>query len=328
MIQAMLPHTVVLLQSLPSQAKFVETDDLKSTELVSIFDRSFLYGDSLYEVVRTYRKKPAFLTEHLDRLAASFRLCHFEPKLSAADQASQGWPMEKYGALMEQALDRYFKTEEGKKPGVEAYCRIIVSRGAGKIGFGRSNIIHGPTIAVIVQKLDPPGRDLFERGFHYKIVERARNSPRALPPAMKSGNYLNNLLAYLEGTEEKPAVGFPPYDDALICDLEGNLTEGTTFNVFYVKSGVLFTSPLDVGILDGITRRKTIELAQQMGIPVREVRFPKTRLYEADEVFMTSTIKEVFPVTLLDSKKIKTGKPGPLTRKLAHAFSSWIDQNV
>ena len=122
-----------------------------------------------------------------------------------------------------------------------------------------------------------------------------RNDPRALDPAMKSGNYLNSLLAYLEAAE----AGF---DDALLCNAEGNLTEGTTFNIFYVRRGIVATPPLDIGILDGITRRHVIELAAKLGIPVREVRFPHERLYEADEVFMTSSIKEVFRVARVDSK--------------------------
>jgi branched-chain amino acid aminotransferase len=126
---------------------------------------------------------------------------------------------------------------------------------------------------------------------------------------------LNSLLAFLEAADENAG-----YDDALLCNAEGHLTEGTTFNIFYVGRGIVCTPPLDIGILDGITRRKTIEVARDLGFEVREVRFPKERLYEADEVFMTSTIKEVFPVTRVDRKVIADGKPGPITVQLAEAF--------
>jgi branched-chain amino acid aminotransferase len=130
---------------------------------------------------------------------------------------------------------------------------------------------------------------------------------------MKSGNYLNSLLAYLEAAGD----GF---DDAILCNFDGHVTEGTTFNVGYIKRRCLATPPLDVGILDGITRRRLIRIAREIGLEVREVRFPKERMYEADEVFLSSTIKEAFPVTRLDQKRIGDGKPGAWTRKLQKAF--------
>ena len=134
---------------------------------------------------------------------------------------------------------------------------------------------------------------------------------------MKSGNYLNSLLAYLEAT----TAGC---DDALLCNSDGHITEGTTFNIFYARNGILATPPLDIGILDGITRREVIKMALKMDIQVREVRFPRERLLEADEVFVTSSIKEVFPVTRMGSGNskitIQSGKPGPLTLKLANGY--------
>jgi branched-subunit amino acid aminotransferase/4-amino-4-deoxychorismate lyase len=108
-----------------------------------------------------------------------------------------------------------------------------------------------------------------------------------------------------------------------MCNSDGHLTEGTTFNLFYIRRGIIATSPLEVGILDGITRRYVFEIANQLAIPYRIVRFPKERLYEADEVFLTSTIKEVFPITRLDGKKVGNGKPGPLTLKLRKEFRAF-----
>ena len=277
----------------PSQAK------------AAVFDRGFLYGDSLYEVVRTYGGRPAFVKEHLERLERSAELCHM--KLSQ--------PLELYAREMGKTIDAFRKLSgEGSS---EVYCRLIVTRGVGRIGFGLPCVETPSQYFVIAQRLDPPTAEQFAQGFHYQIAPgRLRNHPRALDPAMKSGNYLNSLLAYLEAAAEPHG-----FDDALLCNADGHLTEGTTFNLFYARRGIVATPPLDIGILDGITRRETIKLAEGLGIEVREIRFPKDRLYEADEVFMTSTIKEVFPVTRLDGRKIAGGKPGPITRKLAKAFT-------
>jgi branched-chain amino acid aminotransferase len=271
----------------------------------AVFDRGFLYGDSLYEVVRTYGGRPAFMAEHLERLGKSAELCRMTLSQS----------LDQYRREMEKTTEAFRKLPG--ESASEVYCRLIVTRGIGRIGFG-TNCVETPSqYYVIAQKLDPPTAEQFEKGFHYQVAQRLRNDRRALDPAMKSGNYLNSLLAFIEaaGTSGRD------YDDALLCNADGHLTEGTTFNIFYVNRGIVATPPLDVGILDGITRRETLRLARELGIETREVRFPKERMYEADEVFMTSTIKEVFPVTRLDGRKIAGGKPGPVTRKLARAFT-------
>lgn len=273
-----------------------------------VFDRSFLYGDSIYEVARTYDGRFLHLEEHLIRLFKSASLCRM--KLSQS--------ISTYQAECEKTLKAFLSIPGNQK--LEAYCRIVVSRGTGKIGFGEENLLTPTQFVIIVQPLTSPTSAQFEKGYRYQIAsDRIRNHPHALDPAMKSGNYLNSLLAYLESTK----AGF---DDALLCDGQGFVTEGTTFNVFYIRRGIIATAPLDIGILDGITRRHAITVAKKLGIEVREVRYPKERLYEADEVFMTSTIKEVFPVTNLDGKKVANGKPGPITRKLAEAFSADVQK--
>lgn len=271
----------------------------------SVFDRGFLYGDSLYEVMRSYHGKFFMLDEHMKRLETSARLCKMK-----LDQNLDHYKNEIYRTL------HAFK----KIPGLEkseAYCRIIVTRGVGKIGFGL-NCVQTPTqYFIIVQPIEPPTEQEYQKGAALQVATRIRNDSRALDPAMKSGNYLNSLLAYLEATE----AGF---NDALLCNGEGHLTEGTTFNIFYVRRGIIATPPLDVGILDGITRRFVIDVARENSVPVREVRFPPERLYDADEVFLTSTIREVFPVTRVNKKIIGDGKPGPITLKLQKAYRASI----
>ncbi len=268
---------------------------------VSVFDRSYLYGDSLYEVVRTYKGRFLYMEDHLMRLAKSAELCRMPLSQS----------LSKYRDECEKTLAA-FRALPGMEP-VEAYCRIVVSRGTGKIGFGTENVFTPTNYAVIVQPLNPPPPEQWEEGYRYKIVDRIRNDKRAQDPAAKTGNYQNSLLAYLEGTAE----GF---DDALLLDSQGFMTEGTTFNLFYVRRGIIATAPFSSGILDGITRKHVIAIAREFGYEVREVLYPKERLFEADEVFMTSTIKEVFPVVQIDDRKIANGSPGKVTRELKRLF--------
>ncbi|MGZ3698041.1 MAG: aminotransferase class IV [Bdellovibrionota bacterium] len=275
---------------------------------VSAFDRSYLYGDSLYEVVRTYGGQFFLLEEHLARLQKSAALCRMRLAQSSDDYRRE--ILRTYEAF----------TKLPGQAGRDAYMRIVVSRGVGKIGFGLKDL--SPTqFTIYVQPVDPVSTELFEKGYCLQISPRLRNHPQALDPAMKSGNYLNSLLAYLEATENG-------YNDALLCNADGHLTEGTTFNIFYVRRGIIATPPLDIGILDGITRREVLAVAAQLGIEAREVRFPRERLWEADEVFLSSSVREVLPVTQVDGRKIAGGKPGPLTRKLAAEYRRIIESRA
>jgi len=276
---------------------------------VSVFDRSFLYGDSLYEVVRTYHGKPFRLKEHLIRMEKSAALCQMRLTQS----------IEEYERHMLEGIEA-FRAQPGKEND-DVYVRIIVSRGSGKIGFGLSNVETDSVYAIIVEPISMFPNKPMDVGMKLQISKRIRNSPKALDPAMKSGNYLNSLLAYLTAADDG-------YDDALMVDQEGFMTEGTTFNIFYVNRGIVATPPLDVGILDGVTRRAIINLCIEEGIPCREVRFPKEYLYQADEVFASSSLKEVLPVVDLDGKKINGGKIGPITLKLKAAFDSLVKNEL
>jgi branched-chain amino acid aminotransferase len=285
--------------------EFLDPADAK----VSVFDRSFLYGDSLYEVVRTYQGKPFRLKEHLVRMEKSAKLCQMRFSQNSAE----------YEREMLRSIEAY-RAQPGKQD-EDVYVRIVVSRGSGKIGFGLGNLETPTLYAIIVEPISMFPNKPFEKGTKLQISERIRNHPKALDPAMKSGNYLNSLLAYLSAAEAG-------YDDALMVDQQGFMTEGTTFNLFYVNRGIVATAPLDVGILDGVTRRAILNLCIEQGLPCREVRFPKEYLYEADEVFVSSSLKEVLPVLDLDGKKIGNGKAGPVTRKLRNAFDDLVRREL
>lgn len=276
---------------------------------VSVFDRSFLFGDSLYEVVRTYQGKPFRLREHLDRMKQSAALCQM--KLSQS--------LEEYHREISRSIDAY-RAQPGRAQ-EDVYVRIVVSRGSGKIGFSLQNLETPTLYVILVEPISLFPNKPFEAGTKLQVSGRIRNHPKALDPAMKSGNYLNSLLAYLSAAEE----GF---DDALMVDQQGFLTEGTTYNLFYVNRGIVATSPLDVGILDGVTRRAVINLCIELGIPCREVRYPKEYLLGADEVFVTSSLKEVLPVLDIDRKKINKGRPGPVTARLHEAFQSLVRREL
>lgn len=286
-----------------------------SEAVVSVFDRGYLYGDSLYEVMRSYGKSIFGLEEHLIRLERSAELCGMK-----LNQSREALRSEIQRTLMA------FHEVPGQET-TDAYCRLILSRGVGKIGFGLPCVLTPSQYVILVQPLELPTEHQLARGLKLKISSRLRNDRRALDPAMKSGNYLNNLLAYLEVAAEN-------YDDALLCNTDGHVTEGTTFNIFYYRRGILATPPLDIGILEGITRRLVLKMARDMEIPVREVRFPPERLHEADEVFITSTIKDVFPVTQVDQHligsrtrstgKVTPGKPGPMTLRLRESFQQLV----
>jgi branched-chain amino acid aminotransferase len=276
---------------------------------VSVFDRSFLYGDSLYEVVRTYEGKPFRLKEHLARMQKSAALCQMRFSQTSAE----------YEREILKCISA-FRAQKGREK-EDVYVRIIVSRGVGKIGFGLSSIETPTQYTIIIEPISMYPNKAFAVGAKLQISKRIRNHPKALDPAMKSGNYLNSLLAYLTAAE----AGF---DDALMLDNQGFLTEGTTYNLFYVNRGIVGTAPIDVGILDGVTRRAVINLCIEMNIPCREVRFPKEYLFQADEVFISSSLKEVMPVLNLDGKKISSGKPGPITNKLRDAFKDLVKSEL
>lgn len=288
---------------------------------IRALDRGYLYGDSLYEVARTYGGRIFGLDEHLDRLEKSAALMRMKLTVSRAEFALQ----------ISRTHDAFRRTRSD-----EAYIRLIVSRGAGRIGFGHETIETPTLYSVVVMPLTPPSATQLAHGLHLQVAERLRNDRRALDPAAKTGNYLNSLLAYLEARPDGIDLAELP-DDALLLDSDGFLTEGTTFNIFYVKRRIVVTPPLDSGILEGITRKHILRMARELGLETREVRFPPSRLFEADEVFLTSTIKEAFPITRLSmagrpaqavGAASHRGKPGPITLQLRERFHTWAKKEA
>jgi branched-chain amino acid aminotransferase len=266
---------------------------------VPVLDRGFLYGDSIYEVVRTAGGRPVDLGPHLDRLERSAARIGLELPPRATIE----------GAFGETLAAAY--ADGGR--GDEAYVRVIVTRGGGEIGLD-PRLADKPRLVVIATKLATPKPELYERGCHVRVVSVERNSVRALDPAIKSGNYLNNILA-LDQARRGQAY------EAIMCDARGRVTEGSTSNLWCVRGGVALT-PAGEGILPGITRWRLLGLAREAGIAAEEADLYPTDLHAADELFLTSSIRGVLPIGRLDDRDLPVG---PVTRRLQALYEAFLE---
>ena len=266
---------------------------------ISVFDRGFLYGDSVYEVMRTYAGELFAKPRHLDRLWRS------------AERLEITLPDRKW--LREQ-IDRTIAAAGNP----ESYCRVIVTRGSGPLTLDPTQAID-PLCVILVQPFQPVPDWMYQKGIRATIAEVRRNLRSALDPAIKSGNYLNSVLAMGEARR----AGF---DDALLLDVNGRVTEATSSNVFVVQAGRLCTPALETGLLEGVTRGLILELARQHGIAYSECELRPADLYSADEVLITSTLKEIMPVVQVDDRRIGAGDPGPMVQRLRKLFQTLANQ--
>jgi branched-chain amino acid aminotransferase len=263
---------------------------------VSVLDRGFLYGDSVFEAFRTYRGVPLFLPEHLERLAAS---C-----------AAVAMPFPPAREIADATLATIAAAEAADPAHGDSYVRVIVSRGEGEIGLDPALAEgSGPRLVVLVMTAKLPSRELYAEGAKLEIVGSRRSPRHAMDPKVKSSNYLNNVLALAEARKTGAY-------EAVMLDREGRILEGSTSNVFLARGGTLITPALEVGILEGITRRHVLELARVAGITVTEARPLPEDLETADEAFITSSIRGVLPMTRVGEHILSGGRPGPLTRRV------------
>jgi branched-chain amino acid aminotransferase len=203
----------------------------------------------------------------------------------------------------------------------ESRVRVILTRGEGKLDLDPASASN-TRMVVMVFPLGPPTPEMFANGVAVCVVSVARNSPRAIDPAVKSGNYLNNVLALGEARRRINAY------EAILCGVDGTIAEGSTSNVFTVVGGEVRTPPPDVGILDGITRAKVIDLCRGAEIAFVERRISPDELRAADEVFITCATRGVLPVTTIDERPVGNGKPGPITRKLMALYDELARKGV
>jgi branched-chain amino acid aminotransferase len=270
--------------------KFVPQEDAK----ISVFDHGLLYGDGVFEGLRSYRGKVFRIEEHIRRLYESAKAIWLEIPMSP-DQMSDA---------VNEAV-RINKIDDG-------YVRLVVTRGAGTLGLD-PNRCSNPQVIIIADTISLYPKELYEKGLEIITVSVQRNHPAALSPRIKSLNYLNNILAKIEGMQAGCI-------EALMLNHKGEVAECTGDNVFLVRQGMLQTPPLEAGILEGVTRDAVIEVARVAGIEVRELPMTKHDVYIADECFLTGTAAEIVPVVRVDNRVIGTGKPGPMTRDLEKRF--------
>lgn len=265
---------------------------------IPVLDHGFLFGDSVYDVIRSANRRPFMMAEHLERLRASGALIYLELPWSDADIAGR------IAMLQEKLGD------------ADAYFRIVATRGPGPLSLVPTGCDE-PGLYIIARDLMIYPEVLYTEGCSVRIVSRQRNSQQALDPRAKTGNYLNNMLGLVEAQRDGA-------DDALFLNAEGDLTEATTSNLWVVEGQRIVTPPLGAGLLAGITRDWLFATSET----VLEETVSRERLLGADEVFLTGTVKGVMPVTRVDGQPVGgAGAPGWVTRRVADRYDAVLEAN-
>lgn len=270
--------------------KYVDSSDAK----VSVFDHGLLYGDGIFEGIRIYGGNVFRLDEHLERLELSARAIMLTIPQSRAELAE---------AVCETC--RRNQLQDG-------YIRLVVTRGVGDLGLAPWSCSN-PTTFIIASKISLYPQEYYDNGLSIVTVPTRRISPDALPPTVKSLNYLNNILAKIEAKQAGAL-------EAIMLNAQGYVAECTADNIFVVSKGEIITPASTAGALKGITRGTIFDVAKAIGVPMREANLTRYDVWCADECFLTGTGAEVIPVVKLDGRVIGTGKPGPVTAKVLTGF--------
>jgi branched-chain amino acid aminotransferase len=288
---------------------------------VSVFDRGFLYGDSVYEVVRTYGGAPFELDRHLRRLARSAERLALtlpwdlartrEETLRTLQAARGGGPSTPSGGDPADPAAAPWNAGEHS-------ARIVMTRGAGDLGLDPALAVN-PRAFVVATPLRAPPLDAYRRGVAVRVVGVRHDAPEAVDTQAKTGAHLANVLAVHEARRAGA-------HEALLLDRDGFVTEGASSNVFAVRGGRIETPPLSAGILEGVTRALVLELAAEAGLALRETPLRPADLAEAEELFITSTAREVLPATTLDGRPVGSGAVGEVTTRLHRLFRARADR--
>jgi branched-chain amino acid aminotransferase len=271
--------------------------------VIPVYDHGFLYGEGVYETVRTYNKVPFLLDQHNRRLRASAQRLRLDVPFD--DSAIAGWIDDTMAAAGELG---------------EAYIRILLTRGVGELTYDVAATPR-PSLVIIVKPLDEAPARVEADGIKLSLVPILRNHPGSVNPIIKSNNLLNNAIAMQEANRDAA-------EEALMCNYRGELSECSQSNFFMVRDGVVLTPPSAAGLLEGITRAFLFELGRQEGIDVREATLHPHDLDSASEAFITSTTRELSPVARIGDRTIGSGKPGPVTLRLLKAYRTraWATQ--
>lgn len=265
---------------------------------ISVLDHGFLFGDSVYEVVRTVGGKLFAADRHMKRLHASANA------LEMPLQRPDDWYVQ------------HFRDMHSRADWQESYLRVIVTRGVGELDLHPASCPQ-QTVIGIAKPLPKWPDENYAHGCKVIVANVRRNPKTATDPAIKSGNYLNNVLAIMEARAREAT-------EAIMMNVDGFLTECTTSNLFIIKDGTVRTPALNQGLLEGVTRGFTLEVCARLGLPCEEADLREEDLHGADEVFITSTTRDVMPVGAIGEHKLSY-VPGPLTIKIANAYHNVLN---
>jgi branched-chain amino acid aminotransferase len=268
--------------------------------VVSVFDHGFLYGEGIYETMRTYHGRPFLFDRHMRRLRRSASMIELAVPFSNEALASQ-----------------IQATQAAAKLDGEAYIRVLVTRGVGELTYD-VKATPSPSVVIIVKPQIDPAAEVYDKGVRVVIVDVVRNHPATVNPMIKSNNLMNTALAMQQALRSNAFEG-------VMRNYKGELTECTTSNLFIVKNNIALTPPLDAGLLPGITRECLFDIGKDAGIEVAEKGLVDDDLFGADEAFLTSTTRELVPIVTVNDRTIGDGRPGPVTWKLLHAFRRAAD---
>lgn len=269
---------------------------------VSIFDRGFLYGDSVYEAIITYNTKPFLLDQHLDRLWSSASTIALTPQWSRLEITEE--------------IKKGIKLLDKKRQ----YVRIIITRGEGEIGLDPAQS-HGQNLIIIFKELSENPKGWYHDGVHLIVADKMKSPKPITDPSVKSGNYIRNIMALKQARDQGA-------QDAIMLNNDDQVTECTTSNIWIIKDEVIITPPLSAGLLGGITRAKILELAEENDLKVKEEVFKVASLYSADECFLTASSKELVPITKISDYVIGNGRPGPITKRLHRYYLDFIAKTL
>ena len=270
--------------------KLVDESEAK----ISVFDHGLLYGDGVFEGIRVYSGRLFELQAHLNRLYESAKGIRLSIKMEKAAMA-----------------DAIKKTVEANNV-IDGYIRLVVTRGIGNLGLNPF-ICENSQIFIIADNIQLYPEELYEKGLKVISATTVRNHPLAIPPQIKSLNYLNNIIAKIEALDSN-------VPEAIMYNHMGYVAEATGDNVFIAKNGIIFVPPVEAGSLEGITRRVVIELARKEKIQVIEKDLTRFDLYVCDEFFLTGTAAEVIGIIEIDGRIVGSGSPGQITKLLRHKF--------
>lgn len=270
--------------------KFVDSAEAK----VSVFDHGLLYGDGVFEGIRLYGGNIFRLEEHLERLEYSAKAIMLQIPLSRRQLAEATCETCRQNGLM------------------DAYIRLVVTRGVGDLGLAPW-LCPKPSLFIIASKISLYPAEYYENGLSIVTVPTRRINPAALPPTVKSLNYLNNILGKIEARQFGAL-------EAIMLNDQGYVSECTADNIFIVHKGEIITPPTSQGALKGVTRSAIFDIAKELGLTIREANLTRFEIWVADECFLTGSGAEVIPAVKLDGREIGDGKPGGVTKRVLEAF--------